>query len=63
MLISVIVERWTTGGRIFLRLDVARTKLGSAEVGSSWQGLGSALLVSAWLHFAWLGPARAILTR
>ena len=39
--------------------DPAPTKLGSAQVGSSWQGLGSALLVSVWLHFAWLGLARA----
>ena len=42
-----------------LGLYRVRTNLGSAQVGSSWQGLGSALLVSAWLHFAWLGLAVA----
>ena len=42
-------------------LDPARTKLGSARVGSSWPGLGSTLLVSVWLLFAWLGPAWASL--
>ena len=40
-----------------LRLDPAWTKLGLAQVGSSLQGFGSAVLVSVWLHFARLGHA------